>query len=199
MSLVILCVFASPLGTLALVNMAAPGDRSSRAATTVPLPISVRTKVCRYKDGVFTDGVVIEIKTSKARKQKVTLKCYVIQFDGLEQLVCDEDTVRMLMACYASRKNKGRTTVAQLPVTNALVPDGYHLYTMWTPELHPLSPGCKPPPFRTGKFDSWLRTAKILKYHPALDEYEIEYACGYGRFVNSVDMQNNTWIGIISK
>jgi hypothetical protein len=109
LSVLLSYVFAAPIGTLALVNMASPGSRNSSNATNVPLPISVRTKVCRYKDGVFTDGVVIEIKTSKARKQKVTLKCYVIQFDGLEQLVCDEDTVRMLMACFASRQNKGRT------------------------------------------------------------------------------------------
>ena len=92
------------------------GTRKSCNATNVALPISVRTKVCRYKDGVFTEGVVIEIKTSKARKQRVTLKCYVIQFDGLEQLVCDEETVRMMMACYASRPKKGRTTGALLAV-----------------------------------------------------------------------------------
>ena len=140
--------------------MATQGTRKSSNATNVALPISVRTKVCRYKDGLFTDGVVIEIKTSKARKQKVTLKCYVIQFDGLEQLCCDEDTVRMMMACYASRSSNRRTTVAQLAVAKGLVPDGYQLYTMWTPDLSALSPGCKPPPFCTGK-----RVGKIGPVH----------------------------------
>ncbi len=52
-----------------------------------------------------------------------------------------------------------------------------------------LSQGCKPPSFRMGKFDSWLRKAKLMKFHAALNGYEIQCSCGYTRYVKLGDMQ----------
>jgi hypothetical protein len=45
------------------------------------------------------------------------------------------------------------------------------------------------PAFRTGKFDSWLRRATLRKFYPALNEYEIEYSCGFSRYLKVGEMQ----------
>jgi hypothetical protein len=41
-----------------------------------------------------------------------------------------------------------------------------------------------------GKFDSWLHKATLRRFHAGLNEYEIEYACGYARFVKVSEMQD---------
>ena len=129
------------------------------------------------------------ITTTKKGKQKLAHTMYCSLFEDKEKLNCSVETVRGMQACFTSRV-KERTTASEAPkALKAIVPEGFNLYTDWTPELRVLAPACQPPPFRTGKFDSWLRKATLLKYHAALNEYEIIDACGFSRYLKVVDMQ----------
>jgi hypothetical protein len=159
------------------------------AAKKGELPIAVGTKVCRYTDRVYTNGVVSAITTTKKGKQKVAQSLFTIMFEDKEKLNCGLDTVRAMQACFTSRVKVARVGSEASKAQKALVPEGFNLYTHWTPELSVLAPASKPPPFRTGKYDSWLRKATLQKFHAALNEYEIEYACGFSRYLKVGDMQ----------
>jgi hypothetical protein len=120
------------------------------AAKKGELPIVVGTKVCRYTDGVYTNGVLSAITTTKKGKQKVAHSLYCIMFEDKEKLNCGLDTVKAMQACFTSRVKVARAGSEAPNTQKALVPEGFNLYTHWTPELSVLAPACKPPPFARG-------------------------------------------------
>jgi hypothetical protein len=165
--------------------------RTSEPTNTTLGEIKVATKVCRYLEGTYTNGVVCAVKTNMRGKQKVQYTVYSILFEDNEKLNCGLETARDMHACYVSRsKARELPPDGTTKSTKSLAPDGYQLYTQWTKELGIGSPGCVPPPFRQGKNDSWLRKAQIHKYHTALNEYELHYVCGYVRYVKAGEMQH---------
>ena len=79
------------------------------AAKKGDLRIVVGTKVCRYTDGVYTNGVVSAITITKKGKQKVPHSMYCILFQDKERLNCGVDTVKAMQACFTSRAKIPRT------------------------------------------------------------------------------------------
>jgi hypothetical protein len=143
-------------------------------------PILVGTKVCHHTDGTCMSGMVTAIKTTTKGKQKVNQALYHIQFLDNEKTRCGLERVKEMQEAYVSCRPKvNQKGAGGAKASQSLYPEGFDLYTV----------GCKPPAFRIGRFDSWLRKAKLRKFHAALNEYEIHYSCGYTRYVKLGDMQ----------
>ena len=86
----------------------------------------VRTKVCHYVNGLYTNGFVTEVRTTTASagKKKTLYTTYVIQFEDREKLVCGLDTVREMIACFLHRSKTITTDVAVTHVPRELFPEG---------------------------------------------------------------------------
>jgi hypothetical protein len=136
------------------------------------------------------NGMVTATKTTTRGKAKGIHSMYHIQFLDNEKLRCGLDLVKEMQATYVSCRAKYAQKAAGVnkPLPS-LHPEGFEVCTTWMPEMSALSEGCKPPSCCMGKFDSWLRKTKIMKFHAALNEYELLYSCGYTRYVKLGDMQ----------
>ncbi len=152
--------------------------------------IVVGTRVCRHTDGTCMAGMVTSIKTTTKGKDKASHTMYHVQFLDNEKLRCGPETMKEMQASYVSCRAKlAQTAAGVTKAAQLLYPEGFDVYTTWMPEMSALTNNCKAPSIRMDRFDSWLRKAKLLKFHAALNEYEIQYSCGYTRYVKISDMQ----------